>query len=1126
MDKKHSNLGRPPPKLRYFKSNERSCPYQKENVVRNIEDCFVELDSSSDAGSELSALSPLPMTGTLSEHAEVLGIILLPETEYPLCGEQDPSKQFVPVKMSSPVGLETENGDGHGEGRERGSPLLLENEGDVPESEAIKIAWLTRKDFDESSEGELESPPKKFVLGKCPKAPTGGEEQRKASCPFSSDEEFLSLQSKKVYVAPVVPPQENQASDETRGAAAKDYKGPPSAMPVKSKDHPLLLEEHGSNIVLPEVKPLKVGREYSAFLLKLKDTGRSKSVGFRKDASPVPVSEHLEADECFMMLEDENLKSARWFSIPRSKDIKRNKFPQQDDSEAVKHNKEGNTADDNHSPPQNSKIKQNHSKGAKYKKTSALTTVDQKTKGKRIKGVDKRPLDIPATVQSKTTQNFLEGQEKVTGHTEAHIADIVGEDVPLLLPLPCSASSIGTDERADKKTKRNDKPKNKYPKGSRKKPVSRMKGEEGVPPSRPVTENNVSPEGKRQRRKPLSYWLINQEEQTDVCNNEIHSSVAEKKTKPSKALESPETIPSSAAEQVVGQDIDSIQPKLTSVYRVGAKTQISKKKLASTRLTGKLKKTVTEVLGLPEEAVDGVDDLQGYSEPSPYQDQHRASTPEKKQKRAKKKQWSRHPERRVNNESDRVDTFLTISENEAQREDHEKGRRKRQKPESWWLVNQEEQTENESQREVPALHKQYRRPDQPQQSSHQSNTSCVQSPFLKKQRRTAPRNRLEAEESEALVESTRQLNHHQKTLKKRTAKVLPKPRGAPKSSQKALKRNGDILSSAKPNDKSLQTLKNRNSFLETRTVKTSLASLGSVFTPVSTKTTPNARHSASRKTVGFPVTEFPAWREQYVSSKPGRPNCDYCQDAGYYLTHDQNANSMTTEPRPGVSPNCQSAKSQSRATYVKQSGTRNINADNGRVHKFDQLQFEVDVCKGFKSGLSSRIEVDEKTMPSSQNIPHVLSEIQMCGPPLRSIALQVEDREILVQWMKNVWPSPDGAEIITPEHFQWYAYRGKAMGYRTDLLYETFSNGKILLGSYMNKPLQVDNNAIYIYNILTSTLCVTIDGEKTDLSCGETFMVPCGHAYGMRNLTAEPAVLLFHRMVAECHDSGEEENSM
>ncbi|KAJ8279532.1 hypothetical protein COCON_G00065980 [Conger conger] len=990
MDRNHSNLGRPPPKLRYFKSNERPYPCQTANV-RNIEDCF-ELDSSSDAGSELSALSPL--TKTLSEDSEVLGIMLLPVTETsesPLCSEknpsENPSEEFVPEKVSSPLGLATEDSDGHGDGRARASPLLFEIEGEVPESGSTKIAQsktdqLTRKDFDESSESELESPPKKIVLEKRPKVSTDCKEKIKESW---------------------------------------DYDCEPSTTPVKSKDCPNLGEMHGNNIVSSEVKPLEEGRECSAFVLKLKDTGRSKSIGFRKETSPVPAS-HLEADEDFLILEDEILKSPRWFSFPKRTELKRNKLPHEDNREAVKHNKEGNAADENHSSPQNSKNKEKHSKGTKCKKTNAVCTVDQKTERKRVKSADERPLDIPATVQSKTTQNCLEGQENVVGHTERDTADVAEEDdVPVLLPSACSASDFEINEQADKKNKRNEKQKEKCPKVSRKKPVNQKKGEVAVPSSRPVTD--VAPEGQKR---------------------------------------------------------------------------------------GKRKRPKPEVLGLPEECekrvVNGGDVDLGH-DPSPYPDRHHAPTPEKKQKKSKEKQRRRHLESTVNHETDRVDTSPIISENETQQKGHEPGRRQRQKPGSWWLVNQEERAGSESQREVPAWHKQPgRRSGQSRQSAHQNRTSCAPSPLLEKQQRTVPHNQL-CKESEGLVKSSLQLSR-QKPVKKRTAKVLPKPHGALKSSQKAFQKSDDILSSAMPR-------------LTPRNVRTSLASFGSIFTSGGAKTT-TARHSASRKTVGLPIAELPSWEEQYVPSRPGRLSCDYCQGAGDYLTNDQNAciQALGTEPREGISPKYFTARSPSMTTYGKQTGGRNLAGDNRRFLQFDQLQSEVDVCKGFKSGPSSMIEVDERTMPSSQNAPHVLSEFQMCGAPLKPIALQVEDREDLVKWLKNVWSSPDGAEIITPEHFQWYAYRGRAMGFRSDLLYETFSNGKILLGSYMNKPLQVDNNAIYVYNILTSTVCVTINGVKKELSSGETFMIPCGHAYGMRNLTAEPAVLLYHRMVAESPDSG------
>ncbi|KAJ8418769.1 hypothetical protein AAFF_G00002680 [Aldrovandia affinis] len=265
MDRKYSNLTRPPPKLRYFRSTDRSDSNKTRTVVRNIEDCFDELDSSPNSGSELSVLCPLPKTWILSEDAQevVQSISVLPvmgSSENLLCNEESPSKDCVPETMSNRAGLVADNGDGDGEGHRhhRASPLLFENEDVVPETDDIKTvqsnkkSQMSRKDFEETSEDEWESPPKKFLLRKCPKAPSGskGLEQRKAFC--SSDEEFLSLQSKKVDVAPDIPSQKIQVSDEMTVTAPK-----PSAPPENLNIHPHPLEKDHKNTLMSKVKSLK-----------------------------------------------------------------------------------------------------------------------------------------------------------------------------------------------------------------------------------------------------------------------------------------------------------------------------------------------------------------------------------------------------------------------------------------------------------------------------------------------------------------------------------------------------------------------------------------------------------------------------------------------------------------------------------------------------------------------------------------------------------------------------------------------------------------------------------------------------------------------------------------------------
>ncbi|KAJ7983360.1 hypothetical protein DPEC_G00379800 [Dallia pectoralis] len=65
-------------------------------------------------------------------------------------------------------------------------------------------------------------------------------------------------------------------------------------------------------------------------------------------------------------------------------------------------------------------------------------------------------------------------------------------------------------------------------------------------------------------------------------------------------------------------------------------------------------------------------------------------------------------------------------------------------------------------------------------------------------------------------------------------------------------------------------------------------------------------------------------------------------------------------------------------------------------------------------------------------------------------------------------------------------------------------------------PALLDHTHIQqVYFLLTSGLTVTIDGHDVHYEPGQAFTVPCGHAYSLHNLTQEPAVLHFTRMLAE-----------
>ncbi|XP_019943435.2 nucleolar protein dao-5 isoform X1 [Paralichthys olivaceus] len=177
--------------------------------------------------------------------------------------------------------------------------------------------------------------------------------------------------------------------------------------------------------------------------------------------------------------------------------------------------------------------------------------------------------------------------------------------------------------------------------------------------------------------------------------------------------------------------------------------------------------------------------------------------------------------------------------------------------------------------------------------------------------------------------------------------------------------------------------------------------------------------------------------------------------------------------------------------------------------------------KDLRSGPSSMIELqdyencdDLSLQPSS--IPGALSVSDLCAPPLKPLILQQKDKADLTEWFKTLWSSTvDDDGEITPDHFDWYFYKGRVCGFQVDLNSGSICNGKILLGSYMKKPLWVDHSATTVFNILTSTVAVIIDGKKSQLNPGQAFMVQSGHAYSIHNVTAQPAVLYFTRILAE-----------
>nr|XP_040023474.1 uncharacterized protein si:ch211-161h7.4 [Gasterosteus aculeatus aculeatus] len=184
-------------------------------------------------------------------------------------------------------------------------------------------------------------------------------------------------------------------------------------------------------------------------------------------------------------------------------------------------------------------------------------------------------------------------------------------------------------------------------------------------------------------------------------------------------------------------------------------------------------------------------------------------------------------------------------------------------------------------------------------------------------------------------------------------------------------------------------------------------------------------------------------------------------------------------------------------------------------HSENQLQ-------SVRSGPSSMIELIEYEEDEDNLIfmpdrsPAALSLSDLCAPPLKPLILQPKDKDNLTEWFRSLWSVPvDKGGEVSPDQFEWYFHQGRAIGFVLDLNCGSFCNGKILLGSYMKKPLWVDHSATTVFNLLTSSVSVTIDGKESCFHPGQSLMVPCGRAYSIQNVTAQPAVMYFTRMLAE-----------
>ncbi|KAK7881835.1 hypothetical protein WMY93_030244 [Mugilogobius chulae] len=259
--------------------------------------------------------------------------------------------------------------------------------------------------------------------------------------------------------------------------------------------------------------------------------------------------------------------------------------------------------------------------------------------------------------------------------------------------------------------------------------------------------------------------------------------------------------------------------------------------------------------------------------------------------------------------------------------------------------------------------------------------------------------------------------------------------------------------------------------------------------------------------------------QEVVSSQPQQHKLKAAGEKG------KRAKKTTSKPLEGAT------KPKKRSLATRSDLCSTVTASPPRLMKIkgprqspSQDPIQETTSKVIRSGPSSMIglenyeEDDEDIVLPSTTVQPALSVSELCAPPLRPLVLQPKDKINLHDWLKSLWPSTDQKQRdteITPDDFEWYCYQGRALGLMVDLLSGSICSGKMLLGSFMKKPLWVDHSATTVFNLLTSSVSLIVDCNKTCYNAGQSFMVPPGHAYSIHNLSSQPAVFYFTRIYAE-----------
>ncbi|XP_077382072.1 uncharacterized protein LOC144021800 isoform X2 [Festucalex cinctus] len=208
------------------------------------------------------------------------------------------------------------------------------------------------------------------------------------------------------------------------------------------------------------------------------------------------------------------------------------------------------------------------------------------------------------------------------------------------------------------------------------------------------------------------------------------------------------------------------------------------------------------------------------------------------------------------------------------------------------------------------------------------------------------------------------------------------------------------------------------------------------------------------------------------------------------------------------------------ATPDSQDGHGTFTVD-GSQGSLDNLQ---DICPS-RHVLESRpvtiIDLEpheDEDLPSTRHSIAQLCISDLCAPPLKQCTVEFSDKADLIEWLQLVFPTTRKDLPICLDQFDWYYYKNGAMGITEDVHWWNLSQGKMLLGSFMKKPLWVDHNANMGCLLVAGSVKVKINSTESEVHAGSCFTVPCGQAYSIENLVERPAVICFSRVPADSPD--------